>query len=93
MCEIVQNETAASPIKVGSKVRLNEKGKALAHERLKDLTGVVSGGSLSRFVAVQWQAVHVNSGSNERLAKNGPHVPRVRAAMTVLPVEWLEAAE
>jgi len=88
MCEIVQNEI----LSVGSKVRLSAKGKTLAHERLNGLTGVIS--VLSKHSAgVQWESVYMNSGSNERLTKNGPHAPRIRPAMTVLPVEWLEAAE
>jgi hypothetical protein len=74
----------------GARVKLNEAGRSNCHERLHGCCGVLekSDNGLARVV---WDSVVMNSGSNENTRKGGPFVPRIRTAMSVIPLRFLEA--
>lgn len=98
MAETSQSENVSrETLNIGDRVKLSGAGRLFSHERLHGcfgrITGLTNGLSsdLPTMVTVTWDSVHMNSGSNERTQKNGPHVPRMRSAMSVLPLECLEA--
>ncbi len=87
MAETSQSENV---LKAADRVKLNEAGRIWAHDRLSGCSGVLQ--SVNGDIAtVVFDSVVMNSGSNERTQKNGPFVPRTRSAMSVLPLDCLEA--
>jgi len=77
-------------LQIGARVKLNEAGRIWAHDRLSGCGGVLQ--SVNGDIAtVVFDSVVMNSGSNECTRKSGPFVPRVRMAMSVLPLKCLEA--
>jgi len=87
MAETSQSENVLKP---GSRVKLNEEGRIWAHDRLSGCCGLLQNVN-GDIATVGFDSVVMNSGSNERTQKTGPFVPRVRMAMSVLPVKCLEA--
>ncbi len=87
MAETSQSENV---LKAGDRVKLNEAGRIWAHDRLSGCSGSLQ--SVNGDIAtVVFGSVVMNSSSNERTQNNGPFVPRVRMAMSILPIECLEA--
>ncbi len=83
-------DSKAQALQPLSRVKLNDAGKGYAHDRLHEARGLLQ--SVNGDVAtVVFDSVVMNSGSNERTQKNGPFVPRVRMAMSIIPVKYLEA--
>ena len=87
MAETSQSENV---LKTGTRVKLNEAGRIWAHDRLGGCCGVLQGVK-DGIATVVFDSVVMNSGSKESTQKNGPYVPRVRMAMSVLPLNCLEA--
>ncbi len=87
MAETSQSENVLKP---RDRVTLNEAGRIWAHDRLSGCSGVLQ--AIEKGIAtVVFDSVVMNSGSNERTQKNGPFVPRVRMAMSIIPLKYLEA--